>query len=293
MFASLTQEDRQAFFDLLDEYFASRPHLLAGSAGDDTSSAALGVLASQHGPALANHAMRNPAATSSALKAGGMSDKAADSLSRFGSKVSAYRDRSDSNPPAAPARHTPPPAPSAARPPAPPPRTNSGPTAAPPAPAASHGGLQSGRSFGGMNVTSGKAALNSVMNYKKDVRKDGPTIPFVKAKPVSTTLAAPAAALGPAHSSAPIAPPPVRRGPVPPPPVHVTKGIGTVEALYDYEATDAGDLPLREGAQVTLLERVNDEWLKGEDSDGKTGIFPATYVKELYEDFAIRKTSDR
>ena len=95
-----------------------------------------------------------------------------------------------------------------------------------------------------------------------------------------------------------MAPPPVRRTgpPAPPPPRSAAAAQPTVVALYDYDATvsvcpellcpadvelsqDADDLPLQAGQTVVLLEKVSDDWWKGE-ANGAQGIFPASYVQE-------------
>jgi len=53
-----------------------------------------------------------------------------------------------------------------------------------------------------------------------------------------------------------------------------------VEALYDFNSTDATDLSLRAGDQLLLVERTSDDWWTGE-LNGKSGLFPAAYVKTL------------
>jgi len=53
-----------------------------------------------------------------------------------------------------------------------------------------------------------------------------------------------------------------------------------VEALYDYESGDAGDLVVHANDRIRILKRDSDDWWSGE-IDGRTGLFPASYVKAL------------
>ncbi|CAI2348565.1 unnamed protein product [Caenorhabditis sp. 36 PRJEB53466] len=48
-------------------------------------------------------------------------------------------------------------------------------------------------------------------------------------------------------------------------------------ALYDYNSAEIGDLSFSAGSQITVLFRVNAEWLEGE-CYGRTGIFPSQFV---------------
>ncbi|KAI5476464.1 hypothetical protein MNV49_007711 [Pseudohyphozyma bogoriensis] len=93
---------------------------------------------------------------------------------------------------------------------------------------------------------------------------------FASALGVSAPAAAPAASGGGRRP----APAPTPRAPAPP----TRRGLGTATALYDYAGGDADDLSLTEGDTVVILEKVSDEWWKGEIG-GREGIFPATYVQ--------------
>ncbi|XP_078263705.1 neutrophil cytosol factor 2-like [Rhinoraja longicauda] len=53
-----------------------------------------------------------------------------------------------------------------------------------------------------------------------------------------------------------------------------------VVALYDYKFTDSIDLSFQEGDRIQVLAQVNDNWLEGQ-CNGNTGIFPASFIKEL------------
>ena len=48
-------------------------------------------------------------------------------------------------------------------------------------------------------------------------------------------------------------------------------------AVYDYDAVEDGDLPFKAGDVITLLERLDDQWYRGE-VNGREGIFPSNFV---------------
>lgn len=48
-------------------------------------------------------------------------------------------------------------------------------------------------------------------------------------------------------------------------------------ALYDFAASQSGDLSLKQGDRVELVRAVNDEWLEGRVGN-RSGIFPANFV---------------
>ncbi|KAG7330002.1 hypothetical protein KOW79_006224 [Hemibagrus wyckioides] len=50
-----------------------------------------------------------------------------------------------------------------------------------------------------------------------------------------------------------------------------------VVALYAYEAATPEDLEFAPGDVITILSKVNEEWLEGE-CNGKSGIFPSSFV---------------
>ena len=54
-----------------------------------------------------------------------------------------------------------------------------------------------------------------------------------------------------------------------------------VEALYQFDPQQDGDLGLKPGDKVQLLEKLSPEWYKG-SCNGRTGIFPANYVKPAF-----------
>jgi signal transducing adaptor molecule len=60
-------------------------------------------------------------------------------------------------------------------------------------------------------------------------------------------------------------------GPKPPAPTRV-------RALYDFEATEEGELELKKGDIVKVIDSAYKDWWRGEGKGGRTGIFPVTYV---------------
>ncbi|XP_031728272.1 neutrophil cytosol factor 2 [Anarrhichthys ocellatus] len=51
-------------------------------------------------------------------------------------------------------------------------------------------------------------------------------------------------------------------------------------ALHSYESPNPEDLNFHQGDTITLLSRVNQDWLEGQ-CNGNTGIFPASFVEEV------------
>ncbi|KAF0028282.1 hypothetical protein F2P81_019369 [Scophthalmus maximus] len=51
-------------------------------------------------------------------------------------------------------------------------------------------------------------------------------------------------------------------------------------ALHSYESSNPEDLTFHEGDTITVLSRVNQDWLEGQ-CNGNTGIFPASFVGEV------------
>lgn len=52
----------------------------------------------------------------------------------------------------------------------------------------------------------------------------------------------------------------------------------TAIALYDYAADESNEVDLTEGATVTDIECVSEDWWQG-TCNGRTGLFPAAYVE--------------
>lgn len=53
-------------------------------------------------------------------------------------------------------------------------------------------------------------------------------------------------------------------------------------ALHSYKSSNPEDLNFEEGETITLISRINKDWLEGQ-CDGNTGIFPASFVEEVPE----------
>jgi hypothetical protein len=150
-------------------------------------------------------------------------------------------------------------------------------------------GLVPIRKFGDVDTSSAKNLFGSLRNSTANKTATPPPV----AAPVPSAFAAKKNAF---------APPPVRRGPssstsipvqepspqpTPPrrqaqieePEEEQTHGEWA-EALYEYSSADPGDLPLEARQRVLVTERTSDDWWTGE-VDGRTGLFPASYVKIL------------
>ncbi|OQR69349.1 dynamin-binding protein-like, partial [Tropilaelaps mercedesae] len=53
------------------------------------------------------------------------------------------------------------------------------------------------------------------------------------------------------------------------------------KALYDFDSGVSGDLRLKEGEIVVILDKVSDDWYKARNSQGEVGICPISYVQEI------------
>lgn len=60
-----------------------------------------------------------------------------------------------------------------------------------------------------------------------------------------------------------------------------TDGRGPcAQALYDFDAENENELGFKEGDIIHLVSAVDDNWYEG-SIDGKTGLFPVSYVQVL------------
>uniref|UniRef100_A0A1I8IJL1 F-BAR domain-containing protein n=2 Tax=Macrostomum lignano TaxID=282301 RepID=A0A1I8IJL1_9PLAT len=56
---------------------------------------------------------------------------------------------------------------------------------------------------------------------------------------------------------------------------------GWARVLYNYDSRQPDELTVREGDVLSVLEKSADGWWLGEDSTGRRGIFPGSYVEEF------------
>lgn len=54
----------------------------------------------------------------------------------------------------------------------------------------------------------------------------------------------------------------------------------TVVAAYDFDPQEEGELRLKKGDVITVLDKSDANWWKGKSAEGKEGMFPVPYVKE-------------
>ena len=62
--------------------------------------------------------------------------------------------------------------------------------------------------------------------------------------------------------------------------IHTPPQISKVQAQFDFEPQEEGELRLRKGDIVTVLDKSDENWWKGA-CNGQEGMFPVPYVKEL------------
>jgi hypothetical protein len=58
-------------------------------------------------------------------------------------------------------------------------------------------------------------------------------------------------------------------------------GQTRLRALYDYDATEANELSMREGDLLVLLEKDESGWWRGRNADGNEGVFPSNFVEVI------------
>ncbi|WVN85407.1 uncharacterized protein L203_100553 [Cryptococcus depauperatus CBS 7841] len=138
-------------------------------------------------------------------------------------------------------------------------------------------GLVSSRTFGHVDTSS---KMNTLTSMWKDPQKaQQPTVQH-QAQPALS------------HSQKDLLPPPTRRdgsGSY-----HTTSpggeeqsgdlangAQGQAQALYDYTSSDGGDLSVQANQVVNIIEKTSADWWTCEDGNGKRGLVPANYVQEL------------
>ncbi|RPD62081.1 SH3-domain-containing protein [Lentinus tigrinus ALCF2SS1-6] len=274
VFARLTPADKDAFFALLDEYFASRPDLFGGEANATTARAAATsavhqVLSSSPSVPATSGWKRPDSATTAEISS---------SVGRVAAAAAALRASNGGADPM----------PSSAQNgfPRPPPRRNTSSSEEPATPAQpEHNKLIPQRKFGDVDMSSGKNMFSSLRNstaakHATPAQVAPPTPPAFKR---NTDFAPPPRRVPSASASSP-SPPAVSPSPPAPPALprrNTQQEEGEwAEALYDYHSEDPGDLALQEGVRVLVVERTSDDWWTGE-IDGRRGLIPAAYVKAL------------
>ncbi|OCH84437.1 SH3-domain-containing protein [Obba rivulosa] len=282
VFANLAPHEKDAFFALLDEYFASRPELFGN--GDNGGSDVGGVSTAGQRAAAASavhQALSSPSLQNAASSVAGgwrkpspvsapasSSPDIGSSVGRVAAAAAVFRNQNQNS------NGTPPPPPAPPRPPS----TGSSQDAPGHIEAQK---LVPQRKFGDVDVSSAKNMFTSLRNSTVNKAATPPPV----APPTPAAL--------PRRGG--FAPPPVRRvgstsdsgtsarSPPPPPPPrpHEPEPEGEwAEALYDYTSEDPGDLELQAGERVLVVERSSDDWWTGE-IDGRKGLIPASYVKIL------------
>lgn len=51
-------------------------------------------------------------------------------------------------------------------------------------------------------------------------------------------------------------------------------------ALHDYISHEAGDLSFKKGDRITIIQKINEDWLEGE-LNGQKGMLPSAYVEHV------------
>ncbi|KAK7061335.1 leucyl aminopeptidase [Favolaschia claudopus] len=257
VFTNLNANEKDAFFSLLDEYFASRPEIFNNPDADSSSAGVASAAAAARSALTANpeaaskFGLRSVGQKSS-FSAAASNPDLANAVGRLGASAAS------TPPPALPRRGTSESAPS----PSPPPSTT--------------GSLKSVRKFGSdVDTTSAKGMYSSIRNGGKAPPPSVPRAPAAFAPPVNKW------GPPPTRSASAVATPPAQEEPEPEPEPEEEEAAGEwAEVLYDYDSTDPGDLQIRANKNVWVTERTSDDWWTGE-FEGQSGLFPASYVKIL------------
>ncbi|KAL7416984.1 hypothetical protein BDY24DRAFT_376133 [Mrakia frigida] len=271
VFANLTYEDRLAFFDLMDEYFAARPNLFSKGAPASSNNTPAGVAASH----VQSFAAKNPGMTGNMISSGIQHQAAANPQSKSSAflsnaKVSGALGRFGAG--ALGSGAAPPPASSSSSPPPPPPAQGAKQRAQ------GVSGLVSGKSFGHLDTSSKMGAMKTM--FKDPNAAPAPYVPPPQPAP------SPNGSFPKPKTNLP--PPPTRRV-APSTPAYEEpeveqeeEGGDYAEAMYDFASSEPGDLPLKAKQVVLILEKVSDDWWKGRDpKSGKEGLVPSAYLKEI------------
>ncbi|EEB05794.1 STAM like protein Hse1 [Schizosaccharomyces japonicus yFS275] len=122
----------------------------------------------------------------------------------------------------------------------------------------------------------------SEMSVNKQAPTNKPDNSFSRVQPdktqVSNDSAPPAVSTAPDGTAGP-APETVQNIPLNQTPA---SSVYRVRALYDFAATEPGELSIHKGDIITVLESAYKDWWTG-TVGGKTGIFPVNYVERIRE----------
>ncbi|KIK45300.1 hypothetical protein CY34DRAFT_801805 [Suillus luteus UH-Slu-Lm8-n1] len=280
VFTRLSSQEKDAFFGLLDEYFQSRPEILANvstSAGTGSAQDPSAAAASAVHRALA----KNPEVTSKIVSAGvthGLTksnnpyvssiagnQQVSNSVGRVAAASLAFTGGGSNN--AFPS-------------------SNASRTLAPSLPT---------RSSSALSASSSGSEIDKLVTKKSSV------LGAFKKVPVSNLASIPPAFQPPKAAS--FGPPPTRRttsetsasepssAARSPPPIIPRRAVEPepeepqgewAEVLYDYSSEDPGDLEVQSGSRVFVTAKSSDDWWTGQiEGRGKEGLFPASYVKLL------------
>ncbi|KAI0065404.1 SH3-domain-containing protein [Artomyces pyxidatus] len=270
-FSNLSQREKTAFFSLLDEYFTSRPDIL-GHAQNQPSEADASSNANSAAASAVHRAMAdNPEATGRLFSAG--LKHAVPKSSPYASAAASPAVGNAMGRVAAASRNWSSAAPKEVSPPSS--GSTSPPVHAPPehrsTPSDSGRGLVPIRRFGDVDTSSAKNMFSSIRNSTANKTALPPPV----APPVPAAFAA---------KKSTFAPPPVRRvtsaEPEPEPEPEPEVQGEWAEAQYDYTSAEPGDLELKADQRVLVTDRTSADWWTGE-VDGRSGLFPASYVKLL------------
>ncbi|KAG2147948.1 hypothetical protein DEU56DRAFT_783329 [Suillus clintonianus] len=275
VFTRLSSDEKDAFFGLLDEYFQSRPEILAnvntststGSRGDDPSAAA----ASAVHRALA----KNPEVTSKLVSAG-MTHGLAKSNNPYASTIASHPEVSNSVGRVAAASLSFSGGKSF-------PSSNPSRSLAPSLPSRSSSALSASSS--GSEIDKLVTKKSSMLGAFKKAPTANVAIPPAFQQPKTTYGPPPVrrttsetATAEPSNARSP--PPILPRRQVEPEPEE-PQGEWA-EVLYDYSSEDPGDLEVQSGSRVLVTAKSSDDWWTGQiEGQGREGLFPASYVKLL------------
>ncbi|BGP47289.1 hypothetical protein JCM10450v2_003141 [Rhodotorula kratochvilovae] len=125
------------------------------------------------------------------------------------------------------------------------------------------------KTAGGFDASSGRAFAKAVFSSKG---------PMNRAEMEKQKVVGPLAVNAPRTYSGP---PPPRRGASGSETAAASPAEERVRAMYDYEGSVPEDLPVREGEELVVVERVDADWLRCRNSVGSTGLVPSTYTQSI------------